>query len=226
MATKTTASKPVRTTALAKKKELSLTNYIALMAVIAILAIVIGGYVGYNMVKENIRNGKALVGKLQAQSDVEQKLENANTLVEKYGQLSQSQKQLLEAALPSKPDFTQLISLMEAANSSAGTRMKSITSNSGVVATVVAPATDAATTGTAAADSTANKAQPVSATASLDGSYSQMTQLFRNLELSARPIKVTAFELKGNSGALKGDLTLETYYQGEADYSDKEETVP
>lgn len=230
MATKTTPAKqPARTTAIAKKKELSVNNYIAMMAVITILSILIGGYVGYNMVKENIRNGRVLVGKLQAQADIEKKLANAESLVEKYNQMSDSQKQLIDAAMPSEADFTQFISLMESASNSSGTRMKSISSNNMLAATTPAPAAPAE--GGAAAPAAAGTATttagptPVGVMASIEGSYSQMTQLFRNLEMSSRPIKVSSFELKGNSGALKGDLTIETYYQGEADYSDKEETV-
>lgn len=213
----------------AAKKELSVANYVMLMVAITVLVVAAGGYFGYLMIKENIRNGQVLVGKVKAQSDVKKKLENANTLVENYAQMSDQDKELIQAALPSNPDFTQLMSLMETAGSSAGTKMKSISYLAGdIAAAPAAPApTDAVTTAsdTSGQQPALNAPASVKASATIDGNYSQFTQYFRNLELSVRPIRIQTFSLKGNSGSLKGDITLETFYQNPADYSDKEEVV-
>ncbi|TAK89029.1 hypothetical protein EPO04_02900 [Patescibacteria group bacterium] len=229
MATKQAQAKTAKH--IESRKELSVTNYIMAMAAITILVIFAGGYFGYVMVKENIRNGQVLVGKLKAQSEIGKKLENAHSLVDNYGRMSSQDKDLIEAALPDSPDFTQLMSLMETANTSAGTRMKSITniltdaSTTGSSAAASAQPAVATTQDSSGQQSANNAPQSVKAAAVIEGNYSQFTQYFRNLELSVRPIRVQSFNLKGNSGSLKGDITLETFYQGEADYSDKEKVV-
>lgn len=225
MATKVAIKKPV--TATKTKQQLSTNNYVVLMVIIAVLATIAGVYFGYQMVKENIRNGQVLIGKVQAQNDVTKKLENAQKLVDNYNRLSGEQKQLIQAAMPSKADFTQMISLMEVANSSAGTRMESINANASAAASSAATGSPADSSGASGTQSAGGSVapQPLPVSVSVQGNYGQMTRLFRNLEMSTRPISVATFELKGNSGLLKGDLTLQTFYQGEADYSDKEETV-
>lgn len=230
MATKSNTAKASPKLA-AAKKEMSVTNYILMMAAITILALLAGGYFGYVMVKANIQNGKVLIGKVKAQEDVKQKLENAKSLVENYNRMSDEDKELIAAALPENPDFTQLISLMETANTSAGTRMKSISSlATEAVAAPVAPtegSTGAVTTTTdpSGQQPGSNSPSAIRASTTVEGNYSQFTQYFRNLELSVRPLRVQTIDLKGNSGSLKGDITIETFYQGPADYSDKEEVV-
>lgn len=211
----------------AAKKELSVTNYVMIMVAITVLVVAAGGYFGYLMIKENLRNGQVLVGKLTAQSEVKKKLENANSLVDNYARMSSQDKDLIAAAIPSSPDFTQLMSLMETAGNSAGTKMKSISylaaEDLGATAAVAAPVTT--TADTTGQQPSSNTPASIKASATIDGNYSQFTQYFRNLELSVRPVRIQTFNLKGNSGSLKGDITLETFYQEPADYSDKEEVV-
>lgn len=229
MAGKQAQPKPKLTTPSLIKKEISTNNFIALVAVGSLLTLLIAGYFGFLLVKENIRNGRVIAGKIGAQNDLKQKLEDANQVVHNYNSLSSVEKQLIASAMPVTPDFAQIVSLVESAGNTAGVKIKAVTAKSTEGAIVPeASASPEATAGVQGSTATAvgsNIPKPFSFTITLEGPYPKVTQFFKNLELSVRPLKVTIFELRGSTALLTGDLTVETFYQDKADISDKTEVV-
>ncbi|HUC20261.1 MAG TPA: hypothetical protein VMR98_02070 [Candidatus Polarisedimenticolaceae bacterium] len=208
----------------AKAKEISTNNFIALVVVGSVLIVLAAGYFSFHLIKENFRNGQVIAGKLTAKSDLKQKLDDANTLVDNYNALSPQNQQLVDSALPISPDFPQIISLIESAANVSGVNVKAVSAEQ-AANLANADASNGAPTVPNQKAPPGNTPQPFAFSATIEGPYDRITQFFKNLELSARPMKVTAFELKGNSGSLVGTLTVQTYYQGEADIADKKEVV-
>lgn len=231
MASKTPAVKKVKTQ---KQKEMSTNNYIAVMVAVGFIIVVASGYFGYLLVKENLRNSIVIGGKIKAQSDISQKLEDADTVISNYNSLTEQERRLIMSALPSTDDFPQIISLVEAAAKDSNVSVKTMTALGSDTAATAA-GTPSATTGSVApaaggvvadaASTDDGKPKTFLYTAEIEGSYANLARLFRNLELSARPMKVQAFELKGNDSTLTGTLTIGTYYQGKANLKDTEEVV-
>ncbi len=206
-------------------KEVSTSNFIALVAIGTMLVILASGYFGSQLIKANLLNGKVIAGKYDAKKDVKQKLIDAKTLVTNYNDLSSQKKQLINSALPPTADFPQIISLIESAGNASGVVIKSVTVDQTALTAAAAAEVAAAAKGATPVTVAANTPQPFVFTSSIKGSYDHTTEFFKSLELSARPMKVTAFELRGDSGVLVGSLTVQTYYQGKADISDKEAAV-
>lgn len=228
MASKTSAVKKVKTQ---KQKEMSTNNYIAIMVAVGFIIVVASGYFGYMLLKENFRNSIVIGGKIKAQSDMSQKVEDADAVVANYNSLSDQERRLIMSALPFSDDFPQIISLVEAAANNANISVKTMTAlgADGGAATAVAPSSTTgsvttATTGTEAPAQT-DGYQAFNYTVEVEGSYSSLGRLFKNLEMSARPMKIKSFEFKGNDQTLTGTLTVGTYYQAKADLKDKEEEV-
>ncbi|HVE81187.1 MAG TPA: type 4a pilus biogenesis protein PilO [Candidatus Dormibacteraeota bacterium] len=193
-----------------KQKEISTNNYIILVTIGALTALLVGGYFGIRLLSENFKNGRVIAGKLQAQRELDTKLENAKKLVENYENLSPGERKLIDSALPASTDFPQVISLVESAAVNAGIRVKSINTQP---------------EGVAQAPAAAGLAKSYIFSLDVEGPYSKMTQFYKNLELSARPMKVSAFQLRGTTGTLVGSITIQTFYQDKADLNDKEEVV-
>lgn len=232
MASKAPAVKKVKTQ---KQKEMSTNNYIAIMVAVGFIIVVTSAYFGYMLLKENFRNSIVIGGKIKAQSDMDKKLENADLVISNYNSLTEQERRLIMSALPSTDDFPQIISLVEAAAKDSNISVKTMTALGSDDGTGTGAAPLSATTGSAVptAAGTATTGAPVDDgkpktflyTAEVEGSYSNLARLFRNLEMSARPMKVQTFELKGNDSTLTGTLTIGTYYQGKANIEDTEEEV-
>lgn len=212
------SSKPSKT----KDKELSTNNYLAVLAIITVLVVVLSAYFSYTLIKQNILNGKVIRGKLQAQSDINKKVNAANALVKNYQGLSDSQRQLIASAIPNTEDFPQLVALIENASANAGIQF------------IGAGNSDSADTGDGSDDGSSDTAAPATSdlgsgtydfTATIEGNYPSITKWFQNLEISTRPIVVTGFSLNGETGDLKGDVNLKTYFQPAADLNDSEVEV-
>jgi hypothetical protein len=218
------------------KKEISANNYIGLVAVLVLVILVVAAFVGNLLIHSIITNTKVIKGNQRAVSDLNVKLEHAPQLVSAYNRLG-TQRTTIENALPEKPDFEQLISIMETMGTAAGVQIKSVSpqpnaSSGGSGATTSSPAsTPSSTTGSSAKSSSTTAAAPVVTTtpyiftATVIGGYPNIVAMLRNVELSARPMRVTSIDFKGTGSSLNANITLTTYFQGKADIKDKEEEV-
>lgn len=204
------------------KKTVSTNNYVALVAVATSLVVLGSAFVLKNLAADLIVNGKVIAGKQRAVGDLEQKLENAPKLVEAYKALGPT-RDLIANSLPNTADFPQLASIIE-----------NMASNSGVAVRSISPATGgsaepgASAPGTAAPSAPSPSAPspvPYMASVSVQGSYTRTVDFARSIQLSARPMQVTSVTMQGSGNSIQSDFTIMTYYQPEADISDRKETV-
>ena len=191
-----------------EKKTLSANNYVAVMALIAVAAVVLTGYIATILGKEVILQTKLIAKKYEAQQKYEIKVENAKSLVERYNQLGPT-RDLIEHAVPNTPDFPQVVSLIEFAGKSAGVKVVTIS-----------PDASGATASDTTASAIGAEPQTVRFGLDLEGSYGRIVAFMQNLELSARPMKVIAADFKGSDSTLKVSLEVETAYQVKSSIED------
>ncbi len=205
--TKAPAKGPKLSKAL-EKKTASTNNYLALMALICVMVIGITLYVALNLGKTAYMQTRLIAKKVDVQNKYDDKITNATELIDEYHGLGQ-RRVLIEHAIPNTPDFPQIVSLIEFAATSAGVNVKAINPD-----TVAQQASDVTQQSTGAA------AVPVSFSIEVQGSYEKILGLLKNMELSVRPLRVTAAEFKGNDEVLRVTLQVETAYQVKTDLTD------
>lgn len=198
-----------------EKRTTSVNNYIALMAFLSLMAVLVTGFILNSLGRDFIMNTKVVIGKQKAVSDLDKKIENAKSLVESYEDLG-SRRDLIEHAMPNTKDFPQMVTLINNAAQSAGVRVEALNPNPPSFAGTAAESTSAS-----------GESQAVEYKFGMDveGSYPRIRDFIRNLELSARPIKVDSISIRGNGEALNVSMIATTYYQAEANLEDKKEPV-
>lgn len=196
------------------KRTTSVNNYIAIMVVVSLLAILVAGFIVNILGREFIMNTKVIIGKQTAVSDLAKKKENADALISSYDNLGQ-RRELIEHAMPNTTDFPQIVTLVNNAAQTAGVRVKALTPN----------ATSISSSATPAATPVEGQATPYKFGIDVEGSYARVRDFIKNLELSARPIKVDAITIRGDGDSLNVSIRGTTYYQAEASLEDKVEPV-
>lgn len=213
MAAKASTS-PAQKKAAPSKKELSANNFAALVAVGVAVIIVIAGLALNFLIREIILNSKVALAKQAAVHDLDEKIANAPKLIEAYNQLG-SRKDLIAHGLPNTADFPETVSIIE-----------SIAGASGVKTRSVSPRTTAVSSASAAsAAATSGSAKPTQFTLTVDGPYAKIMDFIKNLEKSARPMRVTSIDFKGSGASVSADLEMTTYYQDAVDVNDKTEVI-
>lgn len=213
MASKATAAPAIVAAPRSKaveKREVSANNYIAVLIVVTVLVVLISAYFAKGLIASDIRNGKVIGYQSTANNQLEAKLKAAPVLIENYRQLG-AKRDTLAHALPTDPDFPELVIIAQ-----------NMAANAGVALASVSPVDAIATTG---APSTTGAAVPYQFNVEVGGTYPQIVQFFRNVELSVRPIRVVSSDFSGSDGALRASVTLGTYYKAKASLADKTETV-
>ncbi len=203
----------------AAKQPLAASTYIAVVACITALIVIVCLFVGYRLLGRIFLDIKVISKEAQAKSALSTKLNDAGTLVTNYNNLGSNKQQLIADALPTDTDFNQLVALMGSLASSSGIQLKSITP------ATAAGSTAAATTSGAAAAPTNTAATPFSYDVTVEGQYSQLVAYFHNLELSARPMRVVTATFTGSSSDIISNLQIQTYYQAKATVNDQQVTV-
>lgn len=223
-----TNSKLIKTP-IAAKKQLSTNNYIAAVVAGTLILVLVCGLIGKGLINSLIINTKLVAHKAQAKHDLDTKLANIPILLSNYDGLG-NKKQLISDGMPTGPDFPQVISILQGVGSAAGVDVSSIdpsssdTSTNGGSATTSAPAATGSGTAPPAGDS-GNSPTPYTFQTTITGPYAQIVAFFKNLELSDRPMHVTATDIASQTGQLTINATIQTYYQGKADISDKTEQI-
>lgn len=196
------------------KRTTSVNNYIAIMVVVSLLAILVTGFIVNLLGKEFIMNTKVIIGKQQAVSDLGKKKDNADSLMSSYENLGQ-RRELIEHSMPNTPDFPQIVTLVNNAAQSSGVRVKAISPNA-------VSLTSAAMTPVAPVE---GQATPYMFGIDIEGPYARVRDFIKNLELSARPIKIDSISIRGDGDSLNVSMRGTTYYQPEATLEDKVEPV-
>lgn len=192
-----------------KKHELSLKKYVMICTLIALLVVIIGVFASKELIGRALHNGKVLSKKQAASQQLDRNLEAAPRLVDSYRQLGPGQP-VLAAALPNGADFSGLVALLETAAADAGIRLTSVT-----------PAT-------ATADDEKEgeqKPEQLRFVMATTGSYVSLQSFMRNLEMSARPIRVDTMQITGVGSSLSVSIGATSYYQPKASLKLKTEYV-
>jgi hypothetical protein len=212
------------------KKELSANNYLALVAVISVIVLIITGFIGNSLIGKIITDTKLIAGKQTAVKDLDTKLDRAPKLIEAYNQLG-SRQTLIMNALPINSDFPQLVSIAESMGAAAGVQVKSVSPSAigsdAATATPVAtaPAGQSDTHTAASGAPAAGQVSSYSFSISVTGPYVRILDMLKNIETSARPFKIGAVTFRGSSDSLSADIQITTYYQGAANIDDTTEAV-
>ncbi|HSX41018.1 MAG TPA: hypothetical protein VLF21_00030 [Candidatus Saccharimonadales bacterium] len=199
-------------TAAVIKREASANNYIALVSAMALVIVLVSGFIAKGLVNSIILNSQLILKQNQAKADLDKKLQDIPTLISNYKSLGDKQKLIIHA-LPTTPDFPQLVSITQAMSSNAGTQLKSVSPS---VATAEAAS---------GAPASSSGPSPFLYSAEINGSYSQIVQFFKNIELSARPMRVVSSDFSSADGVLKVTVVLSSYYQDKAKIDDETGTI-
>jgi len=198
------------------KPPMATNTYIAVVASITALIVIVCLFVGYRLAGRIILDIKVISKEAQAQSALNTKLSDASTLVSNYNNLGSSQQQLITDALPDNPNFTQLVALMNSLANTSGVQINSMSPIAGNGGTPEAPTVSSSSGATP---------QPYVFSVAVEGPYSQIVNYFQNLELSAQPMRVLDSSFQGTSGDLKVSLDIQTYYQSAATITDQQVPV-
>lgn len=194
--------------------KLSTNSTIAVATGVVIVVLLICAYFGYVLGQKLITNSKVALAQAQASSQLNTKLDNAQTLVGSYQALG-SKTTLIGHALPVTPDFPALISIMENAAASSGVTLVSVTPS----------LTETATATPVAAVNLPAGAQAYDLTLQVTGSYPKVVAFMKNLELSSRPMRVTNIQVTGTDQQLSVTLSVTTFFAPKANIDDKQEQV-
>ncbi|HUC86895.1 MAG TPA: hypothetical protein VMR75_01015 [Candidatus Saccharimonadales bacterium] len=222
------AKKPAATTPPSQavvKRDSKANNYIAVIAVVTVLVVLVCGLAAKSLLGSIILDGKLIVHTNQAKTDLDTKLRNIPILISNYNALG-SKQQLIADALPNDPDFPALISIAQAMSADSGLTLKSISPDNSASNTAVNPgAVGAAVTPGATTSVSSTKPTPYLFDVEVAGTYPQVVHFFDDVQLSARPMKVVNTDFNGDGSALQVSIILQTYYQGAANTNDKTETL-
>ncbi|MDP4038612.1 MAG: type 4a pilus biogenesis protein PilO [bacterium] len=218
--TKKTNKLEVPETELSKSEAKKTRNYLIIMIVLAILTILVGGYFIWRYVQKNIKVGREIKATDITIAKYKQKLSDLEDLKPNYdkvtatssGQVSDADR--IKRALPLNTDVKNLLGMMQNIGQQSGVSVLSITpQDSGNI-----PAQQAAG---------GKPAQPqqLTYTTTITGSYPQIIQFLKNVEKSARVMNVNSMDISGNNENLRVQLTMVTYYQGEANLESTKEPL-
>lgn len=207
MATKSTATNKI-----SKKQafanSLSTSNLIAVAILVSVLSIVLAVIIGKMLVGSMMLNARVIGKKSAASKQISTNYDNLKNLQSEYGALG-SNREVAANALPTKPGLPELWAMLE-----------NIGTNSGVSTSAVGS--------TQTSDNEAPAGAPVQqlpVTVTVQGSYAAIQTYLQNIELSARPLRVTNVTLSGTNNVIQANLTITTYYQGPANLNIGSEVV-
>jgi Tfp pilus assembly protein PilO len=183
-------------------------NLIIVLALASLLAVGAAGVIDKTLVDNIIRNQKVLTAKAAADDTLADDVKNAPQLVDAYTSLG-ALNRVLSDALPTTANFPDVLVTIENMAGQSGVRLGS-----------VSPANNTVDATAASAPATSKDGTPLPKklhfTVTFSSTYESLVNFMRDLELSARPMRVINVQLSGGGSALSGQLDIETFYQDKA----------
>lgn len=209
------------------KNKVSTNNLMVIAVVVGVLAVLTLVFAGRTLAKKIILEGKIVSKDNAANSQLDKNLAALPSLATNYQNLGNT-KDLIAAALPTTADFPSIVTTAEAIAAASNVELDSVgpvtaaaaaaTSASGAVSAQIAP-TSLATSGPQTAP------QSYGFTVAIKGRYADILNFAKNLQLSARPIKVVSLQLNGSTDQLTGTIQMNTFYYRPQALQDQMETV-
>jgi len=199
-------------------QQLSNNNLIIVMVLITLLVLGVTAYVAKTLIADISLNATVIGLKSKADSQVKQDVTAAPNLVDSFNNLGASAN-VLSDALPGTADFPSLIVEMENIANDAGVSLKTVNPQAagGIGTQAAAPvASAAASTATSSSSVAAPIPQAFPFSIEVNGSYASMLKVFSDLEVSARPMRVTGVQLSGSGSSMSAQIYINTYYQSAA----------
>lgn len=196
----------------AKTDQMNNNTFIVMAVLISLITLIISVAVGRVLFRKMAFNNRVLTKKSAANDQLEKNIANIESLRSNYLLLGGRVK-LIEAALPNNQDFPGLSSVLESISSQSGVKLESVS--------LLSPS------GSDATSTTSTSSGPVGYgfTAKLTGSYSSVLNFVKNIELSARPLRVTAIEITGVTADLEIEITMSSYHMQRSELTEKTEVV-
>lgn len=192
-------------------------NLIIVLIVVSFLAIGVSVVVGRMLVTSIIRDTKVVNAKNKANTTLEKNLENAPKLIAAYEQLG-NERTIVNDALPTTADLPSILVTLENISIQSKVILQSITP--AAVRTVSAtPAGNTQAVGVVSDGASAEIAPVPKAfrvSTKFTGSFDQMMEVVKAVELSARPMKLVSLKMSGSGNELAVGAEIETYYQDKA----------
>jgi Tfp pilus assembly protein PilO len=182
-----------------KVQPATLANIVIVSILVSFVAVVIMFIVGRVFIQQIVLKNKIITAKAKAEKQLDTNIKAVNDLATQYHDLGGKQI-IIADALPDKPDFPALSSLMENIAKASKIRLQSVSS----IALGSTTPTDVITT---------DGVQSFPFSISVSGNYSSIKTLLINLEASAQPMKVTNITVGGTSDSLSVQLSITTYYR-------------
>jgi|ERR1700683_1073503 len=203
--------------------DLSANNYMIIFVLITLLVLGVTALGGKLLVTSILRDGKVVKAKSVAITNLNSDITNAPQLVDSYQALG-DKAQVLTDALPSTPDFPSLIVALEAMGNGAGLTIKAISPTQ-----VAAGGTATGSAGSGAVASSDPSVPPLPQaydfTINFSGGYGALQKFLGEVEVSARPMRVTGVQVVGTGSSLSGELSVATDYQAAAQWPFGTETI-
>lgn len=171
--------------------------------VITAVVVVVAGFSLKSLGGRLLLNNEIIAKKSEAQKQITANLAALDSLKREYEDLG-PRRTLIADALPTTPNFPAIVSMTE-----------SLSKDSGVKLTNIAPGTDIGAGPVAGTVSTGPIAYEYTAT--IRGGYDSFKEFLRNVELSVRPLAIRLMTITGESNSLNVELTIKTYYQKDFD---------
>ena len=189
------------------KQQMKNSNYIALLAAVTILVILVGGLLAKNFFASFLLNQKILTKKNAAQVILSSDVGAANSITQQYKALG-SQTQIVADSLPNDADIPGLANAIESMATTAGVQF----TNVGDTVTALTTVPVGSATGSTASTTTA-AATPVPISIGVTTSYNNLNHFLSLLESSSRPIVVSSIQLTGTNSKLLATIVATTYFQ-------------
>jgi Tfp pilus assembly protein PilO len=178
--------------------KLSDSNFIAVAAILSVLALVIAFIIGRDLAAKVRLNAKVIDKKTQARDTLRENIKNGRKLVEEHKSMGPKAKLIINS-LPAKADYSGMSNILEKVASESRMRFKAISAqlSSETEESPVQPT-------------------PVRFEGQIEGDYAALFRFLEGMEVSSRPSRVVGIQFTGQTPAVKGIMTIETYFQGKA----------
>ncbi len=167
------------------------------VSAIAVIALVVLGKV---LLSDIFLNQKVLSKKNTTFDQMEKNTKAAPQLVDAYNALGPQADYILRS-LPTSPAYKDFIAAMEVVGSASGARVNA-----------VSPSTATDSGSAAGGSGVASSVYSVS----IDTSYPGLLAFLNNLQISAWPMQVKALSVSGSGNNIHAELTVSTFYAGNA----------
>ncbi|HEX3082144.1 MAG TPA: hypothetical protein VHQ86_02735 [Candidatus Saccharimonadia bacterium] len=202
---------------------MSSNNLIIVVLLITLLVVGVAVFAGKSLVTTIARNTTVVSKKSAADKQLQSDVTAAPKLVDAYNGLGDKSRTIADA-LPNTADFPSIIVTLENMTNLSGLTLKSVTP--GLVQSADDESADTAgSAGQTASINIIPSPKTYKFQLEVTGNYEGLKKFLKEIETSARPMRVNGIHLAGGGSSLSGQLDVETYYQDKAILPFGKETV-